>query len=91
MYKRQVYEAVANAGKADQTKVIGTDGIQEARNSISEGHMTATVAEFPVLEGKLGVEVALRLLDCQDLPNWIVSPHTLVTEENVDTYAQGVN
>lgn len=85
-----VYEAVANAGLADQVMVIGTDGIKEARNSISEGKMAATVAEFPELEGRLGVQVALRLLNCQDLPNWIVSPHVLVAEENVDTYVDDI-
>ena len=55
-----VVEAVKKAGKLKQVAVVGTDGIREAKRSIGDGEMRATVAEFPYDEGKLGVEVALR-------------------------------
>ena len=81
-----VYEAVKNAGDADKVAVVGTDGIREAKKSIKAGAMRATVAEFPFEEGKLGVDVALRLLGCQPIPPWVVSPHAVLTKDNVAKY-----
>ena len=83
-----VYQAVANAELTSKVKVVGTDGIREAKRSIKDGEMSATVAEFPLVEGKLGVDVALRLLGCQAIPPWIVSPHAVLTQGNVAHYQQ---
>ncbi len=58
----------SNAGDAGKVAVVGTDGIREAKKSVADGAMRATVAEFPLEEGQLGVDVALRLLDCQADP-----------------------
>ena len=57
-----VVEAVKKAGKLKEVAIVGTDGIREAKRSIADSEMRATVAEFPYEEGKLGVEVALRIL-----------------------------
>ena len=81
-----VYEAVKNAGATGKVAVVGTDGIREAKKSVSSGAMKATVAEFPVDEGQLGVTVALRLLACQTIPPWIVSPAAVLTKDNVAKY-----
>lgn len=86
-----VFEAVKSAGLTDQVKVVGTDGINEARSSVAAGNMAATVGQYPGLEGRLGVQVAVRLIGCQDLPNWIVSPHVLATQENVEAYSAELN
>ena len=83
-----VYQAVENAGDQTKVKVVGTDGIPEAKHSIAAGEMSATVAEFPVVEGRLGVDVALRLLACQPVPPWVVSPHAVITRANVAQYQQ---
>ena len=71
-----VYEAVKNAGATDKVAVVGTDGIREAKKSIKAGAMRATVAEFPFEEGKLAVDVALRLLACQPIPPWVAGRST---------------
>ena len=81
-----VYEAVEAAGKENQVAVVGTDGIPEAKKSISEGHMKATVAEFPYQEGILGVQMALRFLACQPIPPWVVSPQAVITADNVKDF-----
>ena len=78
-----VFEAVKNANAAGKTLVVGTDGIREAKKSVQAGEMSATVAEFPFEEGQLGVEVALRLLGCQPVPPWVVSPNAVITKDNV--------
>ncbi|MDQ0395316.1 sugar ABC transporter substrate-binding protein [Labrys monachus] len=81
-----VYEAVKNAGAAGKVAVVGTDGIPEAKKSIAAGAMRATVAEFPVEEGRLGVDVALRLIGCQPIPPWVLSPQAVITKDNVAKY-----
>jgi len=81
-----VYEAVKKAGKEKQVAVVGTDGIREAKRSVGAGEMRATVAEFPYDEGVLGVQAALRLLACQAIPPWIVSPQAVITSDNVKDF-----
>ena len=81
-----VFEAVRNAGAAGKVAVVGTDGIREAKKSVRAGAMRATVAEFPVEEGRLGVGVALRLLGCQAIPPWVVSPAALLTRDTIANY-----
>ncbi|PJG85302.1 D-allose transporter substrate-binding protein [Conservatibacter flavescens] len=51
-------QAVINAGKQGQIIVVGTDGIPEAKKMVSEGKLTATVAQDPAEIGAKG----LRLL-----------------------------
>ncbi len=79
-----VVEAVKNAGKLGEIMVIGTDGIGAAYDSIKAGEMTGTVDSFPFLTGQTAVEVALRLLEGQELPRAVYSPQNLITTENVD-------
>jgi ribose transport system substrate-binding protein len=81
-----VFEAVKNGGKQKQVAVVGTDGIREAKRSVGAGEMRATVAEFPFDEGVLGVQVALRLLACQAIPPWVVSPQAVITADNVKDF-----
>lgn len=81
-----VVEAVSASSSLAKVAVIGTDGIREAKKSVSAGELRATVAETPYLEGKLGVEVGLRLLGCQAIPQWVVAPHNVITKENVANF-----
>ena len=53
-----VAQAVINAGKQGQVLVVGTDGVPEAKKMVSEGKLTATVAQDPAEIGAKG----LRLL-----------------------------
>lgn len=81
-----VVEAVRDAGKLDQVAIVGTDGIREAKKSVAGGEMKATVAEFPYEEGILGVQMALRLLGCQPIPPWVVSPQAVISADNVKDF-----
>ncbi|HEY5207503.1 MAG TPA: substrate-binding domain-containing protein [Roseiarcus sp.] len=86
-----VFEAVKNSNAVGKALVVGTDGIREAKKSVQAGEMSATVAEFPFEEGKLGVEVALRLLGCQPVPPWVVSPNAVITKDNVAKFPSPTN
>ena len=81
-----VYEAVSSANKTKQVAVVGTDGIAEAKRSVGDGQMKATVAEFPYEEGILGVQMALRLIGCQTIPPWVISPQATIAAENVKDF-----
>lgn len=81
-----VVEAVRDAGKLKQVAIVGTDGIREAKKSVSAGEMKATVAEFPYEEGILGVQMALRLLGCQPIPPWVISPQAVISADNVSKF-----
>jgi ribose transport system substrate-binding protein len=81
-----VVEAVSNAGKPGEIIVVGTDGVPDAIKSIRDGSMSATVAAFPYVMGQTALEVAIRLLEGQDVPGTVVSQQELTTPENVDEY-----
>jgi ribose transport system substrate-binding protein len=81
-----VVEAVANAGKQGQVIVVGTDGVPDAIQSVRDGSMSATVASFPYVMGRTALEVAIRLLEGQDVPSTVVSQQELITADNVDEY-----
>ena len=81
-----VVEAVKDAGDLSKVAVVGTDGIPEAKNSIAAGELRATVAEAPFTEGVLGVQMALRLLDCQPIPAWVLSPQVVITKDNLGDF-----
>ena len=81
-----VFEAVQAGGKVAQVAVVGTDGIRQAKKSIAAGEMKATVAEFPYDEGVLGVQMAVRLLGCQAVPPWVVSPQAVNSADNVKDF-----
>lgn len=85
-----VVEAVSSASDLQKVAVVGIDGIREAKRSVSDGQMRATVAEFPFEEGQLGVQMALRLLACQGIPPWIVSPQAVITKDNVGQFPDPV-
>ncbi len=81
-----VVEAVRSSSSLAKVAIVGTDGIREAKKSVGAKEMSATVAEFPFEEGQLGVQVALRLLGCQKVPSWVVSPQAVITEDNVKQF-----
>jgi ribose transport system substrate-binding protein len=79
-----VAKAVAASGK--DIAVVGTDGVPEAISGVRKGTMTATVSPLPYWEGYWAVESAVRLLEGQDVPPWVVAPAQLITQENVDQF-----
>lgn len=78
-----VVEAVRNAGKLGEIVIIGTDGIPDAMRSIDAGELTGTVLASSFDEGWMAVEIAIRLLEGQQVPPWVVLNQTMVTTDNV--------
>lgn len=63
-------------------KVIGTDGTEEAVNSILSGGLAGTIAQSPYNMGYQGVENALKVADGKKISNRIDSGIQVITKDN---------
>ena len=87
-----VYEAVVNAGKQDKVMVVGTDAIANAKESVKNGELAATVGQDNVGIGVACCERAVKAVK----DGWKADPSAempveyidsfLVTKDNVDDY-----
>lgn len=77
-------EAIHNANRQDQIRVIGFDAIGDAVEAIRQGRLAATVAQQPYLLGQMGVEVALAYLSGEEVEAETYIDVMLITPENVD-------
>lgn len=86
------YEAVVNAGKQNDILVIGTDAIQNAKESVKKGELAATVAQDNVGIGVASCELAVKAVKDgwkADVSKEISVEYIdsfLITPENVDKY-----
>ena len=82
------YDAIVDGGKVGEILVIGIDAIDAAVASVKAGEMDATVLQDSYGIGKLGVEVALKLIQEGTIdPIYNVDP-VLLTPENINEYFQ---
>ena len=79
-------EAITGAGK--NIMVVGFDATDDAIASIKAGQMAATIAQQPALIGSTAVENAMKLINGETIESSIPVEVTLVTRENVDTFAE---
>lgn len=83
--------AVEEAGKQEQIKVIGFDGVSEALNLIEQGKLLGSVAQYPAEMGIMGVANAIKLLKGETVEQYADTGAKLITTENVaehKTYIQ---
>lgn len=81
------YQALVTAGKADQVKVFGFDGADDAVKLIAEGKMAATGMQFPKTMARKSAEYADEYIKGKhDFPQKVPVPVELVTKENVAKY-----
>ncbi len=66
--------------------VYGVDGAPEAKAMISDGKMTATIAQSPTQTGKLAVEYLYDILNGKEVKEKTVLPVTIITMENIENY-----
>lgn len=80
-------EAVRAVDKIGKIVIVGTDGTSEAKESIKNGELTATVDSFPYYMAQISTEMLIRKLMGQDVPKVIYSPQVVVDSSNVKTDA----
>ena len=76
-----VIQAVTDSGK--DIRVVGIDGIQPMLDAVQAGTATATVAQYPYVMGKLGVEACIVAAQGGQVKDRVASPIVLVTAANV--------
>ena len=79
-------EAITGAGK--DIVVVGFDATDDAIASIKAGQMAGTIAQQPALIGSTAVSNALKLINGEEIPKSIPVEVTLVTADNVETFAE---
>ncbi|MDQ1850612.1 TMAO reductase system periplasmic protein TorT [Gemmobacter fulvus] len=78
--------AVRNAGLIDQVSVAAFDIIPPVYEDIKAGATKASPTDYTALQGRLAVDMALRLLEGQTLAAKRAGPRPImVTQENLDT------
>lgn len=77
-----VSRAVANANKTGKVKIISVDGISDALQAVKAGQLTATVAQYPYVIGKEGVEACQAAAAGKQLPANVKAPVELVTQSD---------
>jgi ribose transport system substrate-binding protein len=75
-------EAIAAAGKAGRIRVLGFDAIDDARRAITEGKMTATVAQYPDEMGRAAIDAAVKAMKGEAVPADISVRISLITKDN---------
>jgi ribose transport system substrate-binding protein len=83
--------AVEEAELKDKIKIIGFDAITEALNLVKSGDLYGTVAQYPAEMGKLGVENMVKLINGEEVENYINTGAKLITADNVDEHIEYVS
>lgn len=78
-----IVQALQNRG-IDDVVVIGTDGNQDAIESIVAGGLTATMSQYPYAIGELGVSACRALIAGESVPEQVDAPVVLVDNSNAE-------
>lgn len=82
------YQALLGAGRAEQIKVFGFDGSDDALKSITDGGLTATAMQYPKVMALTVAEYADRYLKGErQLPAKVPVAVDLVTRHNVSKFS----
>lgn len=79
-----VQQAVNNNELMGEVLVYGTDGVDDALQSIAAGQLAGTASQYPYAIGEMGVESCVAIAQGADVPPFIESPIALITAENLE-------
>jgi len=83
-----ILAAVQAAGREDEMFITGVDGSPDGVQAILDGTaMAATSAQSPADIGRLGVEYGLKILNGEEVPDFIPVPVKLITIENAEGFS----
>ncbi len=78
-------QALKAANRSDVV-VVGFDGTADGLQAIKDGTLAADVLQFPGVMGTLGVDLLVRHLNGETIPDHVDSGSGLATPDNVDQY-----
>ena len=70
----------------DQVFVVGFDALPVALKSIAAGEMSATIRQDPARMGRTGVELAVGIVNGEDVQALIPIDGLVITADNVGEY-----
>lgn len=79
-----VQQAVMNNERLGEILVYGTDGVDDALQSIGAGQLAGTASQYPYAIGAMGVESCVANAMGATVPEFIESPIALITAENLE-------
>lgn len=82
-------QALRAAGREEDIFIVGFDAIPDAVEAVKNGDMLATVAQFPGVMGTVGVDLMVRYLNGEEVPETVDSGAMLVTQENAEAFQAG--
>jgi ribose transport system substrate-binding protein len=77
---------IRDKGLVDQITLVGFDGLPVALKAIKAGEMAASMAQDPARMGAEGVELAVKVVQGLEVPEFIPIDGVLITAENVDEF-----
>jgi ribose transport system substrate-binding protein len=78
-------QALKAAGR-DDVLIVGFDGTKDGLEAVKNGDFGADVLQFPDAMGIIGVDLMVRHLNGEEIPERVDSGSGLATGENVDQY-----
>jgi ribose transport system substrate-binding protein len=78
-------QALKVAGR-DDVIIVGFDAVPDAVEAVKNGEMAATLAQFPRVMGVVGVDLMVRHLNGEEVPERVDSGAMLVTGENAEAF-----
>ncbi|MCP4164777.1 MAG: substrate-binding domain-containing protein, partial [Chloroflexi bacterium] len=78
--------AIKAKGMVDDIILVGFDGLPVALKAIKAGEMAATVQQDPARMGAEGVDLALKVIAGQEVPEFTPIDGVLITIDNVDEF-----
>jgi ribose transport system substrate-binding protein len=76
--------AIEKAGKSGKVKVIGFDGMKEARQAVKEGKIYADIVQHPEKIGQLTIQTILKYMSGEKVEPVILLPATTYIKEDAD-------
>ncbi len=78
--------ALQNAGRLNDVRVYGVDGVPETKEMIFSNRMTATAVQSPRTIGRLAADCAYKILDGREVEPLIQLPTKLLSKETVNAF-----
>lgn len=79
-------QALKAAGRLKDVPVISISGTIEGYEAIKSGELYSTVSQPPDWEGMMAVQAAVKILNGEKVEDWIKTPISQVTKENVSQF-----
>lgn len=79
-------QAIKAAGREKEIPVVSISGTIEGYDAIKKGELYSTVSQPPDWEGKMAVQIALKVINKEKVEKWVKTPIAQVTKENVGQF-----